>query len=149
MMAILAIAVMWLITLPLDAGRFHWSPDFPLWLKILGGILLLPALYLIERATIDNTYLSAMVKIQSDRKQQVITTGTYSFVRHPLYLGCTLLMWGGPLLVGSVYGLLLSAVAMLILVVRIIGEEKMLIEELEGYTAYQKKVKYRLIPFIW
>ena len=81
MSAILAIALLWLIVLPLDAERFHWSPTFPLWLKIVGGVALIPAWYLIERATIDNTFLSARVRIQSERKQQVITTGVYGFVR--------------------------------------------------------------------
>ncbi len=147
--AVLALAVVWLVVLPLDAQRFRWSPTFPLWLKILGGLALLPALYLIERATIDNTYLSAMVRVQSERKQQVITTGVYGFVRHPLYLGCLLLMFGAPLLVGSLYGLLLSVIAALALVGRIHGEEKMLVEELAGYDAYKKKVKYRLIPLVW
>lgn len=149
MVAIFAIAILWLVILPLDAGRFHWSPPFPLWLKILGGVALIPALYLIERATIDNTYLSTMVRIQSERKQRVITTGVYGFVRHPLYLGCALMMFGAPLLLGSVYGLIITAVGMLILAVRIMGEEKMLVEELDGYRAYQQKVKYRLIPFVW
>jgi protein-S-isoprenylcysteine O-methyltransferase Ste14 len=149
MTAILAIAVLWLVVLPLDAERFHWSPIFPLWLKILGGVALVPAWYLIERTTMDNTYLSARVRIQSERKQQVITTGMYGFVRHPLYLGCALMMFGAPLLVGSVYGLIISAIGALLLVGRILGEERMLVEELEGYKAYQQKVKYRLIPFVW
>ncbi len=149
MISILAIALLWLVVLPLDAERFHWSPVFPLGLKIVGGVALLPALYLIERATIDNTYLSAMVRIQGERKQRVITTGVYGFVRHPLYLGCMLLMFGAPLLVGSVYGLIISFIGSLALVGRIIGEEKMLVEELEGYEEYKNKVKYRLIPFVW
>jgi protein-S-isoprenylcysteine O-methyltransferase Ste14 len=147
--AILVIALLWLVVLPLDAERFHWSPTFPLWLKIVGGVALIPAWYLIERATIDNTYLSTRVRIQSERKQQVINTGVYGFVRHPLYLGCMLMMFGAPFLVGSVYGLILSSIGFLLLVGRILGEEKMLVEELEGYAAYQRKVKYRLIPFVW
>jgi protein-S-isoprenylcysteine O-methyltransferase Ste14 len=147
--AILVIAVLWLIVLPIDAERFHWSPAFPLWLKIVGGVALIPAWYLIERATIDNTYLSTRVRIQSERKQRVITTGVYGFVRHPLYLGCMLMMFGAPFLAGSVYGLILSLFGFLLLVGRILGEEKMLVEELEGYAAYQGKVKYRLIPFVW
>lgn len=84
MIFILALALLWFVILPLDAERFHWSPVFPLGLKILGGVVLIPALYLIERAAIDNTYLSARVRLQSDRQQHVITTGAYSFVRHPL-----------------------------------------------------------------
>lgn len=146
---ILAIALVWLIVLPLDAERFNWSPNFPLWLKILGGMALVPALYLIERAAIDNTFLSTRVRIQSERKQRVITTGVYGLVRHPLYLGCALMMFGAPLLVGSVYGLIISSIGLLVLAGRIVGEEKLLVEELEGYDEYKKKVKYRLIPFVW
>src|SRR5512135_1293930 len=149
MLSILVIAILWLVLLPLDAERFHWSPAFPLWLKILGGVALIPALYLIERSTIDNTYLSTMVRIQSERKQRVITTGVYGFVRHPLYLGCMLMMIGAPLLVGSVYGLIISLIGALVLAGRIIGEEKMMLEELEGYAEYKTKVKYRLIPLVW
>ncbi len=146
---IFAIAVLWLVILPLDAGRFHWSPAFPLWLKMVGGLMLIPALYLIERATIDNTFLSTRVRIQSERKQHVITTGSYGFVRHPLYLGCMLMMFGAALLVGSVYGLILGLIGTFLVGGRIIGEERMLADELEGYDEYRKQVRYRLIPFVW
>ena len=97
----------------------------------------------------ENTFLSAQVRIQGERQQQVITTGVYGLVRHPLYLGCALMMLGAPLLIGSVYGLLISALGLLLLVGRIMGEERMLLEELDGYAAYRQKVKYRLIPFVW
>ena len=142
-------AIIWFILMPLDAKRFGWSPDFPVWLKVLGGLTLLPALYLIYRATVENTYLSTLVRIQTERKQQVISTGVYGFVRHPLYLGCLLMILGAPLLLGSMYGLILGLIDTVVLAGRIIGEEKMLINELEGYVDYKKKVKYRLIPFVW
>lgn len=147
--AVLLLAVIWLIILPLDAQRFHWSPAFPLWLKIIGGLALIPAFYLIEWTTMANTFLSTMVRIQEERKQHVITTGTYAFVRHPLYLGCMLMMVGMPLLVGSVWGLVLTAIGMAAIVVRILGEEKMMLAGLEGYENYKKQVKYRLIPLVW
>jgi protein-S-isoprenylcysteine O-methyltransferase Ste14 len=146
---ILAMAVMWLVLQPLDAGRFHWSPTFPPWLKVVGGVALIPALYLIERTTIENTFLSTMVRIQTDRKQHVISTGPYGFVRHPLYLGCMLMMIGAPLLVGSIYSLIISLIGSILIAYRIVGEEKMLVEELDGYEEYRKRVKYRLIPFVW
>jgi protein-S-isoprenylcysteine O-methyltransferase Ste14 len=149
LMAIYGLAILWFLIMPLDAERFHWSPPFPLWVKIAGAIALIPAYYLIEKATIDNTFLSTKVRIQSERKQQVITSGTYAFVRHPLYLGCFLMMLGAPLMLGSVYGLLISLVGTVAICYRIVGEERMLSQELEGYGEYQKKVKYRLIPFIW
>ncbi len=147
--AVLLLAVAWLILLPLDAERFHWSPAFPLWLKVIGGLALIPAFYLIEWTTMANTFLSTMVRIQEERKQHVVTTGTYGFVRHPLYMGCMMMMFGAPLLVGSVIGLILTAIGMAAIVVRILGEEKMMLVDLEGYGEYQKKVKYRLIPFVW
>jgi protein-S-isoprenylcysteine O-methyltransferase Ste14 len=146
---IIVLAMTWLILMPLDARRFGWSPAFPIWLKIIGGILLLPALFFIYRATADNTFLSTVARIQEERKQRVITSGTYSFVRHPLYLGCILMLIGMPLLVGSLAGVFISLLGLLTLVIRIMGEEKMMMDELEGYRDYQKKVRYRLIPYIW
>ncbi len=143
------IALVWLVVMPLDARRFGWSPVFPLWLKVLGGLLLIPALYFLYRPTVENTFLSTRVRVQSERKQQVISTGVYGLVRHPLYFGCLLMMFGSPLLLGSVIGLVISILTVFVLVGRILGEEKMLVEELEGYEEYKKKVKYRLVPFVW
>jgi protein-S-isoprenylcysteine O-methyltransferase Ste14 len=143
------IAVLWLVIMPLDAKRFGWSPAFPVWLKVLGGLALAPALFLIYKATTENTFMSTMVRVQTERKQRVISTGVYGFVRHPLYLGCLLMMLGSPLLLGSIAGLVISGFAIFVLVGRILGEEKMLVNELDGYKDYQKKVSYRLIPLIW
>jgi protein-S-isoprenylcysteine O-methyltransferase Ste14 len=142
-------ALVWFIIMPLDAKRFGWSPISPVWLKVLGGVALLPALYLIYQATVENTYLSTLVRIQTDRKQHVISTGVYGFVRHPLYLGCLLMILGAPLLLGSMYGFIIGVIAIIVLVGRIIGEENMLVNGLEGYEEYKKKVKYRLVPFVW
>jgi len=146
---IYVVAMAWLVIVPLDAARFHWSPAFPIWLKTVGGLMLLPALYLIQRATMENTYLSTLVRIQDDRGHQVVSTGVYGFVRHPLYLGCLLMMLGAPLLVGSVAGLLISGLATVGLAARIQGEEQMLQTELKGYAEYERKVRYRLIPYVW
>lgn len=147
--AIYVIAMAWLIIMPLDAERFHWSPPFPLWMKAAGFVLLLPALYFMVQATVENTYLSSLVRIQSERKQHVISSGVYGIVRHPLYFGCLLMMIGGPLLLGSVYGLVLTLVGTVLVIARIFGEEKMLSDELEGYEEYRKKVTFRLLPYIW
>ena len=141
--------ILWLILMPLDAKRFGWSPAFPLWLKVIGGLALLPSLFLLYRSIAQNTFASTKVRIQTERKQHVISTGVYGFVRHPMYLGNSLLCVGAPLMLGSMYGLLLGVIAIFLMVGRIIGEEKMLINELEGYEDYTKKVKCRLIPFVW
>jgi protein-S-isoprenylcysteine O-methyltransferase Ste14 len=143
------IALLWLIIMPLDAKRFGWSPAFPLWLKVVGGVALLPALFFLFRATTDNKFLSTRVRIQTERKQHVVSTGVYGFVRHPLYLGCLLMLLGAPLLLGSVWGLVISVIGIVVLIARILGEEKMLVDELEGYGEYKTKVKYRLVPFVW
>ena len=142
-------AIVWFFIMPLEAKRFSWTPDFPLFVKFFGGIILLPALYLIYQATAENTYMSTMVRLQSDRKQQVVSTGVYGFVRHPLYLGCLLMLFGAPLLLGSHIGILIAFIALIVLIVRIMGEEKMLANELEGYEEYKQKVAFRLFPLIW
>jgi protein-S-isoprenylcysteine O-methyltransferase Ste14 len=142
-------AVIWMVVIPLDASRFHWSPAFPLWLKIAGGLMLLPALFFLQRATMDNNFLSAAVRLQSDRGQQVVSSGVYGFVRHPLYLGVLLMLIGAPLMTGSLCGLGIGLIAMAVLVYRILGEEKMMLTELKGYAEYKQKVKYRLIPYVW
>ena len=141
--------ILWIVIMPLDAKRYGWSADFPLWLKILGGIGLLLSSFLFYRSYADNTFVSPLVRIQAERKQQVVSTGVYGFVRHPMYLGGILLFIGTPLLLGSIYGVLIGVLISFLLVARIIGEERMLVKELEGYADYRKKVKYRLIPFIW
>ena len=141
--------ISWIVIMPLDAKRFAWTSDFPLGLKIFGGIELMMSFFFFFRSYTDNTFLSPLVRIQTERKQQVVTTGVYGIVRHPMYLGGLLLFIGTPLLLGSVFGLIFGLLILLLLVFRIVGEEKMLISELEGYDAYKKSVKYRLIPFIW
>ncbi|MGB9979771.1 methyltransferase family protein [Methanobacterium sp.] len=141
--------IAWFLIMPLDAERFMWTVNFPILLKVVGGILLVISFFFSYRAYTDNTFLSPLVRIQSERKQQVVSTGVYGFVRHPLYLGDVLFFIGTPLLLGSKYGLILGVIMLFIMALRIIGEEKMLVENLEGYTDYQNKVKSRLIPFLW
>jgi protein-S-isoprenylcysteine O-methyltransferase Ste14 len=141
--------IAWVVIMPLDAKRYEWTTYFPLWLKILGGIGLILSAFFFYRSYIDNTFLSPLVRVQTERKQQVVSTGVYSFVRHPMYLGGTLLFMGTPMLLGSTYGVIIGLILIFLLIARTIGEEKMLVNELEGYTDYKKKVKYRLIPFIW
>jgi len=141
--------ITWISIMPLDAKRFGWTAYFPVWLKILGGMVLLLAFYFFYQSYAENTFASALVRLQAERKQKVISTGVYGFVRHPMYLGGILLFIGAPLLLGSFYGLVIGLILIFLLAGRIIGEERMLIKELEGYEDYKKKVKYRLIPFIW
>src|SRR5262249_5493970 len=131
--------IAWIVVPPLDVRRFAWTSPLPLLLKAGGGMLLLGAAFFLFRSFTDNTFLSPLVRIQTERRQQVVSTGVYGFVRHPMYLGAILMLLGGPLLLGSAWGLLVGAVLVLLIIVRILGEEKLLARELEGYDAYRAK----------
>jgi protein-S-isoprenylcysteine O-methyltransferase Ste14 len=146
---IAALFLTWFVVMPLDAERYSGTANFPVLLKILGGILLIISFFFLYRSYTDNTFLSPLVRIQTKRKHQVVSTGVYSFVRHPMYLGAILLFTGTPLLFGSKYGVLIGVLMVFLVAVRIIGEEKLLDHELEGYSDYKNKVKNRLIPYIW
>jgi len=129
--------------------RFGWAPRFPLWSEVCGGLSLLVGSFFMFRAFTDNTYASQLVRIQSERGQHVVDTGVYGLVRHPMYLGGSLMLVGGPLLLGSVCGLHLGLAAVGFLILRILGEEKLLARDLEGYRTYRERVRYRLIPHVW
>jgi protein-S-isoprenylcysteine O-methyltransferase Ste14 len=138
----------WIVLSPLDV-RFGWLHRLPLWCEVCGGILLLAGSFFTFRAITDNTYLSQLVRIQTERRQHVIDTGVYGFVRHPMYLGASLWFVGGALLLGSVCGLLVALATVGLIILRIFGEEKLLARDLEGYKEYLQKVRYRLVPHVW
>jgi protein-S-isoprenylcysteine O-methyltransferase Ste14 len=141
--------IAWIVVMPLDAKRFGWTPPWPLWPKACGGAMLLVSAFLFFRSFTDNPFLSPLVRIQSERKQRVVSTGVYGFVRHPMYLGAILMFEGAPLLLGAVWGFVPATLMSLLLAARIVGEEKLLASELEGYDEYRSKVRYRLLPFVW
>jgi protein-S-isoprenylcysteine O-methyltransferase Ste14 len=87
--------------------------------------------------------------IQKMEGQKVVSTGPYALVRHPMYVGVLVMTAGIPLALGSWWGLLFVLLMTLILIVRILDEEKMLFGELEGYDAYGRSVRYRLVPGVW
>jgi protein-S-isoprenylcysteine O-methyltransferase Ste14 len=138
----------WTVLMPLDAVRFHWS-QMLLLLQVVGAMALVASFLLISLTFRENAFLSPTVRIQQERGQTVISTGPYHYVRHPMYAGGLLLFLGTPLLLGSWYGLLLVLIMIPAGVVRAVLEERMLREELPGYTAYMTQVKYRLIPYVW
>jgi protein-S-isoprenylcysteine O-methyltransferase Ste14 len=141
--------IAWLVMMPLDARRFRWTPSLSPWPKGIGAALLMASAFLLFRAYRDNRFLSPLVRIQSERKHRVVSTGVYGFLRHPMYLGGILMFVGTPLLLGSVVGLAIAVVLAIVLAARIVGEERLLVNELEGYAEYQRKVCYRLFPFVW
>ena len=126
--------------------RFSWS-KVPTWLVILASILFLIGYVMYAEVMRENAYLSRTVEVQEDQK--VISTGLYGVVRHPMYLATLFMFLPLPLILGSLFGLIPFAIYPIIIVIRIVNEEKVLTNGLAGYAEYKNKVKYRLIPFIW
>lgn len=143
------IFILWLIIMPLDGERFKWSFEFTLYMKVIGILLLMAAFYFLYKATVTNTYMSSVVRIQEDRQQTVIDSGVYSIVRHPMYLGAIIMAFGASLLLGSLIGIGISCLVIIMVMYRVVEEEKILIDGLKDYREYIKKVKYRIIPFVW
>lgn len=114
---------------------------------ISAAIVFLMAYILYAEVLRENTYLSRTIKVEEDQK--VIDTGLYGIVRHPMYSVTLLLFLAMPLVLGSIYSFLIFLAYPFIIAKRIKGEEALLERELEGYSAYKQKVKWRLIPFIW
>lgn len=126
--------------------RYNWLAIPPLVTYIAIGVFLLSYLMWAEVLK-ENTYLSRTIKVEEDQK--VIDTGLYGIVRHPMYTATLLLFLSMPLVLGSLISFFVFLLYPILIVFRIIYEEKLLEKELKGYTEYKKKVKYRLIPFIW
>lgn len=142
--AFIVIAIFFLI--PALDHRFGWS-NVPLSIVILGDILVITGLYLYFLVLKENTFASATIEITKDQK--VITTGPYSLIRHPMYLGALIVLFGTPLALGSWWGLIVLILYVFVIVMRIYDEEKFLSKNLPGYDEYCKKVRYRLIPLLW
>jgi len=126
--------------------RFGWS-SVPLWLVVVCSVLFLTGYVLYAEVMRENAYLSRTIEVQEG--QQVISTGLYGVVRHPMYLATLFMFLPLPLILGSFWGLIPFALYPAVIVIRILNEEKVLCAGLRGYGEYTKKVKYRLIPFIW
>jgi protein-S-isoprenylcysteine O-methyltransferase Ste14 len=115
--------------------RYHWSSEFPLWLIVAFAAW----------ALAENRFFSSVVRIQTDRGHVVCDSGPYRFVRHPGYAGNILALFGIVLALSSVWTLIPAAVALIIAVL----EDRTLQDELPGYRDYARRVRYRLIPWIY
>jgi protein-S-isoprenylcysteine O-methyltransferase Ste14 len=138
----------WLALMALDARRYHWS-RVPMWAQGLGAVLLVASFWLFYLTFRYNPYLSPAVRLQSDRAHSVIDTGPYRYVRHPMYSGFALFTVSTALLLGSWLGVIASAALVALVAVRATLEERVLRAELTGYEVYARRVRYRLIPYIW
>ena len=126
--------------------RYGWY-TLPKPVVIVSAVVFLIAYILYAEVLRENTYLSRTIEVQEGQK--VIDTGLYGIVRHPMYSVTLLLFLSMPLVLGSIYSFVIFLAYPFIIAKRIKHEEKFLEKELNGYTEYKKKVKYRLIPFIW
>ncbi|HTQ20211.1 isoprenylcysteine carboxylmethyltransferase family protein [Mycobacterium sp.] len=126
--------------------RMGWSA-VPTWVCLLGDALLATGLGIAILVVIQNRYAAATVTVESG--QTVVSGGVYKFVRHPMYVGSLIMMLAIPLALGSYWGLLFVIPGVLVLVVRILDEEKVLTHGLAGYADYTQRVRYRLAPHVW
>jgi protein-S-isoprenylcysteine O-methyltransferase Ste14 len=126
--------------------RWHWS-KVPALVVAAGSVVLVAGFVLMFFVMRENAFASGTIEIQ--KKQRVVSTGLYSVVRHPMYLSFIVISFPIPLVLGSWYSLIPAAGVCVPVVLRILNEERFLIRELEGYGSYLKKVRYRLIPFVW
>jgi protein-S-isoprenylcysteine O-methyltransferase Ste14 len=131
-----------------DAARWHWSMMPPA-VQWAGCGLLLVALLFIHWVMRTNSFAAPVVKIQKERGQAVITTGPYAIVRHPMYLGALFYMAATSLVLGSWWGLVTVPFLALLFGIRIGVEEQTLRMGLDGYDDYARRVRWRLVPFIW
>lgn len=138
-----------LITASLDAGRFHWSRSIPLFIYPLGYIFYLLSSSLHFWAIRANRFYTSTVSIQHENGQEVIQSGPYRFIRHPGYLGIAVMVVSIAVALGSLWAIIPAACVVVLLVLRTVLEDSALQQELPGYQAYSKKVRYRLVPKIW
>jgi protein-S-isoprenylcysteine O-methyltransferase Ste14 len=129
--------------------RFGWSPVFPIWLNILGFVLIAAGYTFAAWSLAENRFFSTVVRIQTERGHVVCDSGPYRLIRHPGYAGNILALPGIVLALGSVWTIIPAAAALNIAITRTALEDRTLQKELPGYQEYAIKVKYRLMPLIW
>lgn len=140
------IAFIAVLVFPSVDHRFAWSV-VPPYIVVVGDVLVALGLLIVFFVFRENTFTSAIIDVSPE--QEVISTGPYALVRHPMYIGALVMLLGVPLALGSWWGLLAIIPITLVIVWRLLDEEKFLAKNLSGYLEYQNKVKYRLVPFIW
>jgi len=126
--------------------RFNWI-KLPNFVVIIASIIFLLSYIIYAEVLRENTFLSRTIKVQ--KNQKVIDTGLYGIVRHPMYFATLFLFLSMPLILNSIISFIIFLIYPFIIIKRINNEEKILEKELKGYKEYKKKVKYKMIPFIW
>ena len=126
--------------------RFGWS-SVPSAVSVAGDVLVAIGLGMSMLVVIQNSYAAANITVEAE--QQLVTSGLYGFVRHPMYFGNVIMMIGIPLALGSYWGLVLVFPGLIVLGLRIADEEDMLKQQLDGYREYMQQVHFRLVPYVW
>lgn len=141
-----SVGFMGLLVVPALDVRFGWSVVLP-GVVLLGDALVIAGFCFICLVYRENTFTSATIEVAKD--QEVISTGPYAIVRHPMYAGALLYLLGTPLALGSYRGLWVFGAVVPFLLWRLFDEERFLSRNLPGYTEYRKRVRHRLVPFVW
>ncbi len=144
-----AVMLLTLAIAGLDAGRFHWSGPVPPWVTGLAWAGLAGGYWIVGWAMAVNRYFSSAVRIQFDRGQVLVSAGPYAHVRHPGYAGGLLFVVTTGLALGSWWATLPALPAVVWIVRRTVLEDAMLRDELDGYAAYARRVRFRILPGVW
>lgn len=126
--------------------RFIWS-DIPTYANWIGDLLVALGLFGIFLVFKENTFTAGTVQVE--KQQKLVSSGPYALVRHPMYAAAFIMLIGVPLSLDSLWGFIPVAAVIVIIIFRLLDEEKLLLQELTGYDAYRNTVKYRLIPYLW
>jgi protein-S-isoprenylcysteine O-methyltransferase Ste14 len=126
--------------------RYSWS-EVPLWGVFDGNLLVALGFLLVFLVFKENAFTAATIEVAPE--QAVVSTGPYAIVRHPMYAGALLMLFGTPLALGSLWGLLMFVAMTCIIVLRLLDEEQFLSRHLSGYEQYRRTVRYRLVPFLF
>jgi protein-S-isoprenylcysteine O-methyltransferase Ste14 len=145
-MTAVPLSVVAMLVLSAVDHRFGWS-SVPLPVVILGDVLVVVGLFVAQLVVIQNRHAAATITVEAD--QELVSTGLYGVVRHPMYLGALIMMIGMPIALDSYWGLAVVFPALFALAARIGDEEKMLSAELAGYGEYTQRVRHRVVPGVW
>jgi protein-S-isoprenylcysteine O-methyltransferase Ste14 len=126
--------------------RFHWS-SVPVFAALIGDLMMLVGLAIGFGVAKANSFASGIIEVAENQK--VISTGPYAVVRHPLYSGALIMLFGIPLALGSWWGMLVNLAMLGAIIWRLLDEERFVVEKLKGYAEYRESVRYRLVPRVW
>jgi protein-S-isoprenylcysteine O-methyltransferase Ste14 len=144
--AISGVAILGLLIVSALDHRRGWS-NLPLGAILLGDLAVVLGSLAIHRTFRENRYTAATIRVEAD--QTLTDTGPYAIVRHPMYSGSLLLMFGTPPALGSAWGLVVSLLLLAMVIARLLDEERLLTRELPGYADYRARVRSRLVPGLW